>query len=131
MGVCAFDPKGERKHMADSLIDFAELLTRVENDRELLRDLLAIFKEEFPRRLRTLRKAVESKDANRMEAEAHALKGMLFNLAAREAGEAAARLEQLAKDGKSRAFRESLAALEDIAEKLLRQLDGSMAGVSG
>lgn len=117
--------------MTHLLIDFAELLTRVENDRELLRDLLAIFKEEFPRRHGALREAVEAADAKRMAVEAHALKGMLFNLAAREAAEAAAGLERLAKNGKSEEFRECLAVFEDIAEKLLRQLDNSMAGVSG
>lgn len=123
--------KGEGKDMADSLIDFAELLKRVENDRELLRDLLSIFKEEFPRRHQALREAVEAADAKRVAAEAHALKGMLFNLAAREAAEAATGLEQLARNGKSVEFRESLAVFEDIAEKLLQQLDASLAGVGG
>lgn len=33
-----------------SCIDFEELLARTENDRELMRDLLSIFKEEFPER---------------------------------------------------------------------------------
>src|SRR5215467_7526674 len=109
--------------MADSLIDFAELLARVENDRELLRDLLAIFKEEFPRRHRALREAVEAQNEKNVAAEAHALKGMLFNLAAREAAEAAARLEQLAKNGNSAKFSESVAIFNNIAERLLRQLD--------
>jgi len=36
--------KERENDMPGSLIDFAELLTRVENDRELMRDLLSIFK---------------------------------------------------------------------------------------
>lgn len=117
--------------MLGSLIDFAELLTRVENDRELMRDLLSIFKEEFPRRHRALREAVESLDTKQVASEAHALKGMLSNLAAREAAGAAARLEQLGRDGKSAEFRESLATFDNIAEELLLQLDACMAEVSG
>ncbi len=117
--------------MARSLIDFAELLTRVENDRELMRDLLSIFKEEFPRRHRALREAVDGQDPKHVASEAHALKGMLSNLAASEAAGAVARLEQSGREGKSAEFRESLAAFDKIAEELLRQLDACMAEVSG
>jgi HPt (histidine-containing phosphotransfer) domain-containing protein len=46
--------------MAKSLIDLEELLDRIENDRELMRDLLAIFKEEFPQRHGALREAIAS-----------------------------------------------------------------------
>ncbi len=117
--------------MPRALIDLEELLTRVENDRELMRDLLSIFKEEFPRRRQALREAVESLNAKQVASEAHALKGMLSNLAAREAAEAAARLEQLGRDGKSAEFRESLVTFDNIAEELLPQLDACMAEVSG
>ncbi len=117
--------------MSRSLIDFAELLTRVENDRELMRDLLSIFKEEFSRHHRALREAVESLDAKQVASEAHALKGMLSYLAAREAAGAAARLEQSGRDGKSAEFRESLATFDNIAEELLLQVNACMAEVSG
>src|SRR5207245_236748 len=82
-------------YMSSALIDFAELSARVEDDRELMRDLLLIFKEEFPRHLQTLRLAVDSLDGEKVAAEAHTLKGMLSNLAAGPAAGAAARLEQL------------------------------------
>ena len=116
--------------MPRSLIDFGELLSRVENDRELMRDLLSIFKEEFPRHQRALREAVESLDAKQVASEAHTLKGMLSNLAAREAAVAASRLEQLGRDGKSAEFRESLVRFDNIVEELLPQLDACMAEVS-
>lgn len=127
-------PKYEKeaaKDMPRSYIDFAELLSRTENDRELLLELLSIFKEEFPQRRRALGRAVASQDARQVAMEAHALKGMLANLAAREAAEAAARLELLGRQGKSAEFRESLAAFDNIAEELLLQLDAGMAEVSG
>ena len=117
--------------MQSSQINFAELLARAENDRELMRELLSVFKEEFPQRYRALGKAVESRDAKQVVSEAHALKGMLFNLAAREAAEVAARLEHLGREGKSAEFQKSLAAFDNIAVELLRQLDAWLAEVSG
>jgi len=49
------------KKLTPLIFDHQELLARVENDRELLRDLLTIFKEDFPRQLLTLREAVKRK----------------------------------------------------------------------
>src|SRR5260370_17087034 len=61
--------------------DLGELLARVGNDRELLHDLLTIFKEEFPRYLQALREAVHSGDGKLVAAAAPGLKGMLLNIA--------------------------------------------------
>jgi HPt (histidine-containing phosphotransfer) domain-containing protein len=101
-------------------------LARVENDRELMRDLLLIFKEEFPPHLQALRQAVDSLDGARVAAEAHTLKGMLSNLAASPAAGAAARLEQLGRSREVSEFREAYAAFEDIGKDLLLQLDACM-----
>jgi HPt (histidine-containing phosphotransfer) domain-containing protein len=109
--------------------DFGELLVRVDNDRELLRELLVIFKGEFPRNLLALREAVESKDGNRIATAAHCLKGMLLNLAANQAAAAAARLEQLGRQGRASQFGEVFAAFESDIGKLLPQLDACMAEV--
>ncbi len=112
-------------------INLEELLARVENDRELMRDLLSIFREEFPRHYQALRGAVDSLDANRVATEAHTLKGMLANLAASEAAGAAAHLEHLARNGEIAKFQESLSNFENIADELSRQVDSCMVEVSG
>lgn len=117
--------------MAKRLIDLEELLARVENDRELMRVLLSIFKEEFPLRYQALREAVESQDAPRVVLEAHALKGMLSNLAAAEAAEATAQIERLGRKKEIAGFRESFARFESIAKELSSQVDVCMAEVSG
>lgn len=109
--------------------DQEELLARVDNDRELLRDLLMIFKDEFPRYLLALREAVEARDGKRVAAEAHALNGMLSNLAATQAAATAARLEQLGRQGETSGFEKVFAAFESDARKLLPQLDACMAEV--
>jgi hypothetical protein len=51
--------------------------------RELLRDLLSIFKEHFPRHLQALREAVEHRDTKQARVVSHTLKGMLANLRSR------------------------------------------------
>jgi PAS domain S-box-containing protein len=116
--------------MPNAIIDLQELLARVENDRELICDLLQIFREEFPRHLQVLRQAVDSLDGEKVAAEAHSLKGMLSNLAAGPAAAAADRLEQLGRNQAASEYPEAFDALEKIGKELLLQLDTSMAEVS-
>src|ERR1700722_12264310 len=82
----------------ESAIDFAELLDRVDNDRELLLDLMSIFKEDFPRHVRELSDVIGAHDLKKISVVSHTLKGMLANLAVTRATSAAARLEQLGRD---------------------------------
>jgi two-component system, sensor histidine kinase and response regulator len=109
--------------------DFAELLSRVDNDRELLHELLRIFKEEFPRHLQALREAVGAADGKLVASAAHTLKGMFLNLAAAPAAAAAARLEQIGRNGEKSGFQGALAAFERDAASLLPQLDAFMTEV--
>ena len=107
------------------------MLERVENDRELVRDLLLIFKQEFPRHLRALRDGVDSMDGNKVAAEAHTMKGMLSNLAAGSAAGAAARLEQLGRNQEVSEFQEACDSFEDLSKELMLELDTCMAEVCG
>src|SRR5438477_7306267 len=94
-----------KAYMPNAIIDLAELLARVENDRGLVRELLLIFKDEFPGHVQALRDAVDSMDGDRVTAVAHTLKAMLSNLAAASAADAAARLEQLGQIERLPSFR--------------------------
>jgi CheY-like chemotaxis protein/HPt (histidine-containing phosphotransfer) domain-containing protein len=109
--------------------DYGELLARVDNDRELLHDLLRIFKEEFPGYLQALREAVGTGDGKLVASAAHTLKGMFLNLAAAPAAAAASRLEQLGRNGEKSGFQEALADFERDAASLSPQLDACMAEV--
>jgi len=117
--------------MPNAIIDLAELLARVENDRGLIRELLLIFKDEFPGHVQALRDAVDSMDGDRVTAEAHTLKGMLSNLAATSAADAAARLEQLGQNREISKFQEACSVFESVSKDLLLQLDACMAEVHG
>jgi len=120
-----------KAYMPNAIIDLAELLARVENDRGLMRELLLIFKDEFPGHLQALRDAVDSMDGDRVTAEAHTLKGMLSNLAATSAADAAARLEQLGQNREISKFQEACSVFESVSKDLLLQLDACMAEVHG
>ena len=111
--------------------DQGELLARVDNDRELLQELLQIFKEEFPRHLLALRQAVDSSNGDRVASTAHALKGMLLNLAANHAAASVSRLEQLGRSGDLPACQEAFAVFEKDATILLPQLEACVAEVHG
>lgn len=117
--------------MAKDFIDLEELLERTENDRDLMNDLLSIFKEEFPQRLQALREAVESLNASRVVMEAHALKGMLSNLAAVEPAMVVAELERLGRNNETSKFPQSFSHFEAIAKELSRQVEACIAGVFG
>jgi HPt (histidine-containing phosphotransfer) domain-containing protein len=121
--------KESEKVLPDLTFDRGELLARVDNDRELLYDLLTIFKEEFPRHLRALREAVDSGDGKLVAVAAHGLKGMLLNLAAGQAAAAVGRLEQMGRSGEVSGFHEAFIAFERDALMLLPQLDACMAEV--
>ena len=49
-------------------VNLGELLTRVENDSELLCELIGIFKEDFPRLLQSLQRSVVLEDMKNVEA---------------------------------------------------------------
>jgi two-component system sensor histidine kinase/response regulator len=121
--------KKAEKALSSLIFDHAELLARVENDRELLRDLLAIFKEEFPRQLLALREAVEAGDGDRVATAAHTLSGMLSNLSATEAAATAARLEQMGRKKETLGFQEAFGRFENDANRLLPQLDACLTEV--
>ena len=109
-------------------VNLPELLSRVENDWDLLRELAGIFREEFPRYTDALRLAIHDANLDQAREAAHALKGMLANLAAGRSAAAAGELEQLAKSGQQTALAASFAKFEGDTKGLLAELEGYMAG---
>ena len=115
--------------MTRTSVNLPELLARVDNDHELLRDLISIFAKEFPRHLVALQEAVAREDANQVASVSHTLKGMLSNLAVTKAAASAGHLEQQARSGKQSSFKEALAAFEQEVHGLLPEMETYMAEV--
>ena len=104
-------------------VNLGELLTRVENDHELLCELIGIFKEDFPRLLQSLQQSVACEDMKNVEATSHALKGMLSGLSVTQASATASRLEQMGREGKTSGLTDALTLLESEVAQLLPELD--------
>lgn len=110
-----------------STVNFPELLERVGNDRELLHELLSIFKEEFPGNLMNLRRAVAAGDLPGIAKLSHTLKGTLSNLAITGGAASAAELEQAARSGDCARVAALLTHFEKSVEGLLADLEACMA----
>jgi two-component system, sensor histidine kinase and response regulator len=109
--------------------NLAELLERVDNDQELLRELLDIFKEDFPQTIQSLQSAVNAEDLKNSSRLSHTLKGMLSSLGATQAAAAAGRLEALSSAGETASLEGAFNALEAEAHRLLPELEAYMAEV--
>lgn len=109
--------------------NYSELLERVDNDRELMRELLEIFKKDFPRHREELQAAVASGDLRRVQVIGHTLKGVFGNLAAGRAAVLAAQLEQIGNDTETVGLSETFEALERESKTLLPILDSCLEEV--
>jgi two-component system, sensor histidine kinase and response regulator len=115
----------------DESFNFGELLDRVDNDRELLKELLEIFQRDFPVHRQELQAAVAAGDMKRVATTGHTLKGMFANVAAGRAASLAASVERLGKAAEITGLAEAVQALEAEAGALLPLLDSCLLEVHG
>jgi|SRR6266436_988597 HPt (histidine-containing phosphotransfer) domain-containing protein len=111
----------------EPIVNVAELLARVDNDAKLLRELIAIFKIDFPRHLFALREAIGQGNLKNVQKSGHTLRGMLSNLGATRAAAAAARLEQLGDSSDGNVLKSALALFETEVTGLLPELEACVA----
>jgi HPt (histidine-containing phosphotransfer) domain-containing protein len=114
---------------APDVWDLADVMTRVENDLHLLRELLLMFKVEFPHAMHSLESSVAGGDLKSTAALSHKLKGMLSNLGGARAAAAAAKLEALASSGEKSLLAEALSALKRESEILLPEIEAHLTEV--
>lgn len=96
-------------------LDLASALARVGGDEELLREIAGIFLEQCPEALREVNRAIETADGEALEHAAHSLKGSVGNFGAKDAYDAALRLELA---GRHREFGRTGEALSDLERAL-------------
>lgn len=99
MDVPNISTKVPVEELPKEVLDEPQLMSRVDNDPQLLEGLVDLFVEEYPRCLDEMRVALEKRDAKTVMRNAHSLKGSTGNLAAKLASEAAFKLERLAQAG--------------------------------
>jgi two-component system sensor histidine kinase/response regulator len=104
-------------------LDREVALARVGGDPELLREIAALFLENYRDWLGELRQAAARGDAQMVERTAHGLKGSVANFGARNAVEASLNLETLGRNRDLAGATESLVALELALETLRGDLE--------
>ncbi|MGC1413758.1 MAG: Hpt domain-containing protein [Candidatus Acidiferrum sp.] len=122
--------KKNEECVSDPVWNLGELLERVDNDQELVRELLTIFKEDFPRTLQSLETAVSAGDLKNSAVLSHTLKGMLASLGVIRAAAAAAKIEKMATASADKeSLREAFDALRSEAARLMPELEAYMTEV--
>ena len=104
------------------VVDAAALIDAVGGDRQLLSELVALFRLEGPRRVQELRSALAANDAAGVEAAAHGLKGSVGSLKAKRSFDAALAVEMLARSNALRDARDACTTLEEEIARLERAL---------
>jgi HPt (histidine-containing phosphotransfer) domain-containing protein len=94
----------------------------VSGDKDLFQEIAGIFIESCSDYITRIRQGIAGKDAGILEREAHSLKGAVGNFGAREAYEAAYRLEKLGNEGKMTTATAELSTLEGILSELVSEM---------
>jgi HPt (histidine-containing phosphotransfer) domain-containing protein len=111
------------------VFDVADALKRVEGDRELLAELLAMILQDYPVQLEDIRQALHDGRAPQVERLAHSLKSAMASVSAKRGAEAARRVEALARDADLQAaalaldhLQEELTAMQQAMHQFLQTL---------
>jgi len=120
-GACESSTEGEVESMSD-ILDEAELLEEIDNDKEYLKTMLEMFERDAGERLPKLKQAVQQGDSEGILSEAHALKGGVGNFFAKKSFEIAAELEAKGRNQSLEGSHELLTRLEQEIEKLSARL---------
>jgi two-component system, sensor histidine kinase and response regulator len=119
---------GKASDHTNGVLDRELALARVDGDEGLLADLAKLFCEECPKLLFGVEDAVARKDAAALKRAAHSLKGSISTFAAREATEAALRLEELASAGELVGAEGAYRLLATQVDRLKQALEGLGSG---
>ena len=94
------------------LFDEADMLNRVDNDRDFVRMILDESRQELPKQLEVMQELCRGTDAKAIRGLAHTMKGMAANISTGALRESAAKIEAAAKEDDLDSVRELLPELE-------------------
>jgi HPt (histidine-containing phosphotransfer) domain-containing protein len=115
----------------DEELNRADLLDRVEGDRDLLKEIVEVFRDTYPGLLAEVKQTVDRRDAPALVRSAHTLKGVVANFGARAAHTAALRLETQARAGDLAQVEETYADLAAAVQRLDAALTRLLADGGG
>ena len=108
-----------------------DLLKRIGGDRKLLRQMIATFLRDTPKRLSVIRSALKKKDGLALATSAHALKGSVSIFGPSPAHEHAEALQSLGRAADLRQAARLYPLLQEEIAKLLQKLRGYAKEVAG
>jgi PAS domain S-box-containing protein len=114
--VAEADSSSSPSSLAATVLDRADLMSRIAGDRVLLAEIVRLFVEERPALLGGMEQALAAGDAQELARAAHKAKGAFANLSAPLAQQAAVELELLARRGQ-------LALAKDVFLRLRQQVE--------
>jgi two-component system sensor histidine kinase/response regulator len=105
------------------VVDEKDLLRRVQGDRELLSEMVSLFREEVSMLLQELRGGIDKRDATAISRVAHTLKGALGNFGCGPAYRAAVEIEAISHRKELGDVRTAVETLETEVERLKTALE--------
>ena len=104
-------------------IDFSIALAHVEDDRQLLAELAAIFVQDCPRLMDEARKSIAMHDSSGLERTAHTLKGRLAFFGIEGARVQASNLETMGRTQDLTGARETFETLDAEMKTILSEIE--------
>lgn len=108
--------------MTYQVFDQDTALSRVDNDMELFKEIAALFFDDSAKLLGEIREAIKLGDVRMLEKAAHTLKGAISNFFAKEAFDAALKMEAMAREKKLTDVDAAYSELERQVERLVTAL---------
>jgi CheY-like chemotaxis protein len=118
-------PIGEHE-ASKAIFDEAAALSYTGGDRRLLKEVVQLFRADYPSSLRKINRALERRDSEALRLAAHRLKGSIATVGAPAARRVAAELEET---GRARDFDRAARAYAKLREEIER-LERSLAAAS-
>src|SRR5262249_32822393 len=112
----------------ESVFDGGALLDGLDGNRDLLRDLVRLFRADYPLRLTEIREAIGRNDSHALEKAAHTLKGSIGNFGAKKAFATAKELEFAGKENNLVRAGKLVPAMESELAILSKQLAAMIPG---
>ncbi len=105
---------------APVVFDERAALAHTGDDRELLREIVAMFRTDYPAALRRMRRAITRRDGEALRLAAHGLKGSIATVGSPAGQQAALALEQMGRQGDFAGAEDAYAGLRRLLARLER-----------
>jgi HPt (histidine-containing phosphotransfer) domain-containing protein len=105
-------------------VNSQELMESIGGNRELLVELVELFRQDSPVQVQDVRASIGCRHAKQVEYTAHSLKGTLASLFAPRAHQLAVQLEEMGRSGQLEQADRTLAELEAELSRVATALDG-------